>query len=179
MEKLVSVELIILVVITFMFIAILVRMKGFSKFKIGKDGIEVDRTDEYKKLLDFAEGFNKRLDKVDERLDGIDGETKGIKLRADIQYEYLRKATVAANQGLVWGGVQPPFIETVRSGLLLAMLEQNGNLIDRMKHVIISEPDGLKQWRSKVEEFVHDKENKGKITPRFWEIVKEIEQGLK
>ena len=188
LKSILTIEMVVMIVmllaIVLLAIIILLKMKPFKDFsevkigklelKRGKEEIEHDKQQDevLGKLLGLADSMRARLDEMDKRLDDMEK-------RQDIQYEYTRKAVVAAHQGVVWSGKGAPPLEAIRAGLLLAMLGQNGNLVERMQECIMDRgKGGVKDYNNELNQFINDKSNKDNLTPHFWNVIEEIKKGI-
>jgi len=185
LENLLKVETVVLVVTVAMFVVVIIKMKplkDFSNIKIGKGGVELNRSDEYKKLLDFAEEFTKRLDKLSaessgdikgirERLNKIDG-------RLDDHYKYIRRAVTFSGMSVGWSGASGiPFEEVVDALLMNISLGENGNHEERLKNVIKGGGDnGRRDYYNKLNKFIA--ENKGRLDAQFYEVMERVRKYL-
>lgn len=180
---------VVLVAVVIIGLIILVKMRplqGFDQIKYGKlelkkapEDTERDKLQDeaLNALLASAEQLKARFDTMDSRLNGMDSRLNGMDSRSDIQYQFIREAAVAAHQSVVWGDKSPPFLEVVRGGLLLAMLEQNGNLIGRMVEVVMGRGrEGVKDYRNELSLFINN--HKDKLTDRFYKTIDAIEKEI-
>jgi hypothetical protein len=178
LENLLTAEMVmmavVLVVIIVASVIILIKMKplkDFDNIKFGK--LELKRGKEEqnidKQQNEALCAILERINKIDKRLDGMDK-------RMDAQYEYTRGAVVQAATSVVWGDTSPPFMEVIKAGLTNLMLGQNGNLITRMKHVIIGYNDQAVMYQSILNEFINN--NKSKLNDHFYKCIAEIKSGI-
>jgi len=172
-------QTIVLVVVTIIGIVVLVRLKPFKNYssvKLGAGGLELQRSSEdvekYQKLLDFAEGFNQRLDQ-------LTSEIKGVTERADAQYRFIKKATVAANVGVLWGDKAPPYPEVINGGFMLLMLGQDGNVVNRMVECIMGLKDqGKEIYRRELNKFREEYREQLKDNQHFHAHIEKIEREI-
>jgi len=173
LESLLKVETVVLVVIVALFVVVIVKMKplkDFSNIKIGKGGVELNRSDEYKKLLDFAEGFTASQKTLEGRITEIDDVLK-------YHYRFIRNAVVQSGIGVAWSDKGAPFDETVRALLMNISLGENGNHENRLVEVVMGKgKGGVEDYRSKLNEFI--KENKDRLDGRFYEAVERVGKRL-
>jgi hypothetical protein len=175
-KDLLKIETIVLFAIVAMFVIVVIKMKplkDFSKVKISKDGLELNRLGEYQKLLEFAEGFNKRLDYIDERLNNTDK-------RLDAHYTFIKDAVVAGHKNALWGDKSPPFSEVIDSGLKMLMLGQDGNVVTRIRECImgLGKENGIKEYHSALNRFRNDNKDKLIGNLHFEQHLELIRQGL-
>jgi len=185
MENLLTAEFVMMAVVLVVIIAasviILVKMKPLKDFdnikfgklelKRGKEEQEID-----KQQNETLSAILERIDKIDGRLDGMDKRLGGMDKRLDAQYEYTRGAVVQAATSVVWGDTSPPFMEVIKAGLTNLLLGQNGNLIKRMKKVIIGYNDQAELYQSILNEFINN--NRSKLNDHFYKCIAEIKAGI-
>jgi hypothetical protein len=181
LKDLLTIEAIALAIIAALFILILIKMrplKDFSNVKIGKQGLELSRSGEYQKLLDFAKEFTERLDKISAE---SSRDIESIRERIDAQYKFIREAAINAGIGVVWSGTKAPFKETVKAGLKNIMLGENGNLVNRLVQVVMEEgKNGVANYESELNEFVQNNFTKPKkpVPEHFKTITKQIKDRI-
>jgi len=173
---------IVLIIIVTASIVILIRMKplkDFDQIKMGKlelkrSGADVERDKQQdealNKLLTLTDELKNRLDDMHTRIDGMGK-------RLDIQYTFIKKAAVAANQGVLWGDKSPPFQEVINGGLMLIMLGQNGNVVTRMRECIMGFGImGVETYQSELNKFRN--EYKEKLDAHFEQQIEAIKKGI-
>jgi len=158
-----------------MFAIVIIKMKplkDFNSVKIGKQGLELNRSGEYHKLLDFAEGFNKRLEGIESRIGCMDK-------RMNAHYEYIKEAAIAAHKASLWGDKSPPFPEVINSGLTMIMLGQDGNVVTRMRECIMSFKDkGVETYQSELNKFINENKDKLEGNKHFEKHIELIRTGI-
>ena len=175
LQSILRIETIVLVVIVAMFVIVIIKMKplkDFSNVKIGKQGLELNRSGEYQKLLDFAEGFNNRLDGIEERIDSM-------WKRMTSHYEYIKEAVIAGHKASLWGDKSPPFPEVINSGLTMLMLGQDGNVVTRMRECIMGYgKDGVRTYQSELNKFRNENKDKLEGNNHFERHIEQIRIGI-
>jgi len=168
--------------------AVLKYLGSFKKFKVGAGGVEVERHNEnstehtQSTIPSEIEEYDRRkhdkvMVEVIKRLDTIEQCINGMQQRMNAQYKYLRETTIQSGVSVVWAGAKPPFMEVCKAALTNIMLGENGNLVKRMKKVIIEDgPGGIERFESILNNYI--KENKDKLTDHFHNVVAQIKQGL-
>jgi len=152
----------------------------YASIRIGKNGLEVEKNKSGERddlQDDTLAAISSKIDGVEKRLDGIDDRLDGMNKQINSQYQLSRNAAIQAANGVVWGDKSPPFMEVIKAGLLNMMLHQNGNLIPRMKEVIIGFGDkGIQIYKSILNEFINN--NTEKLDDHFYKCIEEIKAGI-
>jgi len=177
---------IVLVVIVVVAIIILVKMKplaDFSNIRLGhfeltrgkkeaekEAGKDKQQNEALNVILAKLEGMSGDLGMMGKRLDGMDK-------RQDALYEYAREAVIYGTKSMVWSDQGAPYPEVVEAGLKAIMLEQDGNISERMKTVIMGQQGGLKLFRSELAKF--EKVHKNKLDERFYKVIENMTYGMK
>jgi hypothetical protein len=185
-KNLIKMEMVMMTVMLFViiatFIIILVKMRPLKDFdnirfgklelKRGKEEQEID-----KQQNEALSIILERIDSIDKRFDGMDKRMDKMDARQDALYGYTREAVVYSTKSIVWSDQGAPYPEVVEAGLKAIMLGQNGNVIERMKIVILGQPGGLKLFRSELVKF--EKLHKDKLDDHFYKAVEEMTWGMK
>jgi hypothetical protein len=162
------------VVLVFITGFVLFKIFGITRFKFGRDGIEVERLGKdavSKAILDKVKKLEDGFESLARRVDEIDGVLKS-------HYQFIRNAVVQSGIGVAWSDKGAPFDETVKAILMNISLGENGNHKDRLKEVIIGKGEGgVKDYRSKLNEFV--KENKNRLDGHFYKVIDEIDREVR
>jgi len=178
----------VLPLVNSLLMAVFKYLGSFKKFKVGAGGVEVERHNEQgtEKAApaippEIEEYDRRKMDKVlvevIKRLDAIENCINTIQQRMNAQYKYLRETTIQSGVSVVWAGAKPPFMEVVKAALTNIMLGENGNLVKRMKKVIMEDgPGGIERFESILNIYI--KENKEKLTDHFYNVVAQIKQGI-
>jgi hypothetical protein len=184
-SKIVTAEIIglaiVLVAVVVVGVIIIVKLKPFKDFsdiKLGK--VELKRSNDFavlETILSKADAVEKRLGNVEGKLDEMDKRMDNMDKQQDALYGYTREAVVYSTKSIVWSDQGAPYPEVVEAGLKAIMLGQNGNVIERMKAVIIGQPGGLRLFRSELGKF--EELHKDKLNDHFYSAIKEMTWGMK
>jgi len=182
-ETIIMGAVLIFIIITAIIILIKLKpLKDFDEVKFGKFELKRGKEDkEHEKRQDeLLKSFSESLESFKIRIDSLEKLLSDISKRQDIHYKFIKNSVIAANQVLVWGNEPPPFAEVIRAGLMLAKLDQNGNLVDRMRNIIISKGKiGIKDYQYELNRFINEHKERGEaLNSQFWKTISKIKEGL-
>jgi molecular chaperone DnaK (HSP70) len=104
----------------------------------------------------------------------VDKKLEEIEQRLDMQYRYIKDATITAGVSVAWGE-KAPFVEVVKAILLNLKLGANGNTEERLKEVIMGMPNGLQLFRSIFNDFIKN----NKVSAEFHQVIERATRGMR